>query len=692
MTKKTKNLVIAAGLIGLAGSIGAIAGLSPTLAGGRTLAPGHANGDAATALGISADIDSRIAVEVANEALPGEIVDVELTYDHDLITINDLLVNGGTAAKVDEESYYFEMPDEAVTLTVDAIIEGEYHLVNLNPNVELYGYDELGFDAGDEVTLSIGLPVDTAYTITDVEIGALNEEGTAIETPISYTYVGGNAYTFTAPEGLTADVGVYAHTETKMFALETQGSNIDYVYEVIGEERTEVSSRAHAYAGATIEVYLEDTAQALATGLRIVETGEEITPVDQEGTLVCTFIMPAKDITIEAITTPNYIPLAVTQGEHVTVTPSTYDSETGLLTPSVDEEGQMAAVPNTTIYLDWESDDGNHAPYEFRGEYAPTWNPDYTSRLTILYDDEVGLYYFNMQDGSNFQIAYTEVEKQTLTVLDDALTTYYNVDETYEATSTAYAGEEVYVHVDGIETEDEVLALIVSYVDADGLSATIGTEWVGDGYFVFEMEEGTDYMIDVSMYDPTAYEGYEFVGDYVGGNAYNYSGGFDDVTLSTAASIGADGAVTARTSGTIIKVTPLNEEGTCGILDLTGGKQGAYGEGFYVIGYSGGLYTDDYMIYAKTELGTNLTGRVLIGKVAGVDGEVAFFEIASTVDGVETIVASFAIDGINHVCYLEGVSYTYEGGTGLEDATSVTLNVDGAPVGTIAGTAYTPAA
>ena len=91
MTKKTKNLVIAAGLIGLAGSIGAIAGLSPTLAGGRTLAPGHANGDAATALGITADIDSRIAVDVANQALPGEIVDVELTYDHDLITINDLL-------------------------------------------------------------------------------------------------------------------------------------------------------------------------------------------------------------------------------------------------------------------------------------------------------------------------------------------------------------------------------------------------------------------------------------------------------------------------------------------------------------------------------------------------------------------------------------------------------------------------
>lgn len=692
MTKKTKNLVIAAGLIGLAGSIGAIAGLSPTLAGGRTLAPGHANGDAATALGISADIDTRIAVEVANEALPGEIVDVELTYDHDLITINDLLVNGGTAAKVDDESYYFEMPDEAVTLTVDAIIEGAYKLVNLNPNVELYGYDELGFDAGDEVTLSIGLPVDTAYTITDVEIGALNEEGTAIETPISYTYVGGNAYTFTAPEGLTADVGVYAHTETKMFALETQGSNIDYVYEVIGEERTEVSSRAHAYAGATIEVYLEDTAQALATGLRIVETGEEITPVDQEGTLVCTFIMPAKDITIEAITTPNYIPLAVTQGEHVTVTPSTYDSETGLLTPSVDEEGQMAAVPNTTIYLDWESNDGNHAPYEFRGEYAPTWNPDYTSRLTILYDDEVGLYYFNMQDGSNFQITYTEVEKQTLIVLDDALTTYYNVDETYVATSTAYAGEEVYVHVDGVESEDDVLALIVSYVDADGVPATIGTEWVGDGYFVFEMEEGTDYEIDVSLYDPTAYEGYDFVGDYVGGNAYTYSGGFDEATLSSAASIGADGAVTARTSGTIIKVTPLNEEGTCGILDLTGGHQGAYGEGFYVIGYSGGLYTDDYMIYAKTELGTNLTGRVLIGKVGGVDAEVAFFEIASTVDGVETVVASFAIDGINHTCYLEGVSYTYEGGAGLEDATSVTLNVDGAPVGTIAGTVYTPAA
>ena len=91
-------------------------------------------------------------------------------------------------------------------------------------------------------------------------------------------------------------------------------------------------------------------------------------------------------------------------------------------------------------------------------------------------------------------------------------------------------------------------------------------------------------------------------------------------------------------------------------------------------------------------MGTNLTGRVLIGKVAGVDGEVAFFEIASTVDGVETIVASFAIDGINHVCYLEAVSYTYEGGTGLEDATSVTLNVDGAAVGTIAGTVYTPAA
>ena len=692
MTKKTKNLVIAAGLIGLAGSIGAIAGLSPTLAGGRTLAPGHANGDAATALGITADIDSRIAVDVANQALPGEIVDVELTYDHDLITINDLLVNGGTAAKVDEESYYFEMPDEAVTLTVDAIIEGEYHLVNLNPNVELYGYDELGFDAGDEVTLSIGLPVDTAYTITDVEIGALNAEGTAIETPISYTYQGGNAYTFTAPEGLTADVGVYAHTETKMFALKTQGLNIDNVYEVIDEERTDVSSRAHAYAGATIEVYLEDTAQALATGLRIVETGEEITPVEQGETLVCTFTMPARDITIEAITTPNYIPLAVTQGEHVTVTPSTYDSETGQLTPSVDEQGQMAAVPNTSIYLDWESDDGNHKPYQFRVEYATTWNPDYTSSLIPTYDDEVGLYYFNMKDGSNFVITYTEVEKQNLTLLDDTLSTYYNVDETYVATSTAYAGEEVYVHVDGVESEDDVLALIVSYVDADGVPATIGTEWVGDGYFVFEMEEGTDYTIDVSTYDPTAYEGYEFVGDYVGGNAYTYSGGFDEATLSSAASIGADGAVTARTSGTIIKVTPLNEEGTCGILDLTGGHQGAYGEGFYVIGYSGGLYTDDYMIYAKTELGTNLTGRVLIGKVGGVDAEVAFFEIASTVDGVETVVASFAIDGITHTCYLEGVSYTYEGGAGLEDATSVTLNVDGAPVGTIAGTVYTPAA
>lgn len=697
MSKKSRLLVLTAGLIGVAGTVGVATGCTSTPSElGGPVGVGEDSVAPADPLTISVDVDERIDVEVAPSAKAGDIVDVKLDYDEDLVTIFAVNINGtGKAAQVDTFDYYFEMPAVAVTLTVEATIRGEFELVNLNPNVELYNVPELGFRAGEAVTFSLGLPVDSPYTITDVEIGALNEDGTAIATPIDYT-VAGNVYSFTAPEGLTADVGVLAGTEVKLFAISREigdvtDKNIGNIYEIVGEERTDVTYSGFAYYGSTIEVQLKDTDSAIAKGVRIVETGEEI--MLEEGATSVTFTMPAKNVHLQSIVDINYIPIEIQQGEHVTGVLKRVDEETGELV-AIGEEG---AVPNEYIYFDYTTDDENFKPYDVKISYKTTYGSN--DNLTSTVDSNYGLPRFRMVNGSEFKLIFVEAEKQTITLHSSTnleLSTYYNVDEEYVATSTAFQGEDVYVLVKdkSANKDTEMLSLEISYVDAEGVAQSItassaGYASEGEQYFAFEMKDGTDYSISVYELEPGKYAGKSFVG------TYNYRGELwgsftDRSTYSGSYTIDEDGLIDANIEEHILSITEIAGGG---LLTLTNGQKAFYGEDFFVTGYYKNWTNNDVYIHYRGDAGQTINVRTVLAVTDGEDVEegIGFYQIYSTADDVETPLVNFIIDYGNRTAIVNEVEYVTTDGTAYQNATTFTVKSAGTVLGTYLDGTYTVA-
>ena len=107
MVKKSRNLVRLATLSAAVCAALTLSGCHLDTSGARQ------NGEElsdATPYNIATDVPSDVTVDVASSALPGEIVDVELTYDAAKVQIDALLVNGSRAASIDADSFYFEMP------------------------------------------------------------------------------------------------------------------------------------------------------------------------------------------------------------------------------------------------------------------------------------------------------------------------------------------------------------------------------------------------------------------------------------------------------------------------------------------------------------------------------------------------------------------------------------------------------
>ncbi len=696
MSKKTRLLVLTAGLIGIAGTVGVATGCSsvpaelggPIGVGEDTVAP-------ADPLTIAVNVDERIQVDVVKSAKAGDIVDVKLAYDTDLITIGSVNVNDGKAAQVDAFNYYFEMPAVAVTLTVDATIEGEFKLVNLNPDVELYNVPELGFDAGDVVSFSLGLPVESPYTLTDVEVGALNEDGTAIATPIEYT-VAGNVYTFTAPADLAVNVGVMAKTEVKLFGVTKKidnvtDQNIRYIYSTVGETRTDVTSSELAYYGSTIEVELTDTDSAIAKGVRIVETGEEF--MLEEGETSVTFTMPAKNIHLQSIVDINYIPIEIQQGEHVTGVLKRVDEETGELV-DIGEEG---AVPNEYIYFDYTTDDENFKPYDVKISFKSAYGSN--DNLTPTTDAEYGLPRFRMKNGSEFKLTFVESEKQTITLHNSTnleLSTYYSVDDEYVATSTAFQGEDVYVLVKDTSAnkDTEMLSLEVTYVDAEGVTQSITASSAGYGgedehYYTFEMKDGTDYSITVYEMEPGKYTGKSFVG------TYNYRGELygsytDRSTYNGSYTIDEDGLIDANIEEHILSITEIAGGG---LLTLTNGQKAFYGEDFFVTGCYKNWTSNDVYIYYRGDAGQSISVRTVLALTDSdtVEEGIGFYQIYSTADGVETPLVNFIIDYGNRTAVVNDVKYVTADGTAYQDATTFTVTSGDVTIGTYSDGTYTVA-
>ncbi len=684
MVKKSRNLVRLATLSAAVCAALTLSGCHLDTSGARQ------NGEElsdATPYNIATDVPSDVTVDVASSALPGEIVDVELTYDAAKVQIDALLVNGSRAASIDADSFYFEMPGEDVVLTLDAVIQGDYRLVNLDAETELYGYDALGFDAGEEVSFSLGLPPGSPYTITGVEVGILNEEGTAIETPLDVEYAA-DVYTFQAPEDLARDIGVLAEKEVKLFSITTERTNVSAIYETIDGEQVDITSRLHAYYGHTVTVELKDTDALLATGIHIVETDQTIVAEDVEGTKTCTFTMPAQDITLEAVTEENRIPLTIEQGSHVTIIPSLLDEETGALAPIEDQK----AVPGQRVYLDYESDDPDYRPYQFFVRYTSLYGSEITATVR---EDEYG-HYFTMVNCASMTISVEEASRQTIQLVDSAnlhLSLWSLVEGEYVALENGvFPDEEVYVHVEDTSAAGIALgALSIDFVNAQGEADYIqDVNEEGDGYYSFIVENGTDYVITVLEDDATRFEGESFVGEYVYANIMDSSWANNrELTLSF--SIDSNGQ---SSKGDWIVRIEENDDGT-GTIYWTDGKVGVYGDGFYFSSYYDNLTNDDTNVYAKVD-GTELHARCLYSDDMDQDdnADVGFYEIYSVVDGAEQSKARFVIffDEENPEQVLSGVEYVLEGGTTILDATTVTATVDGVALGSIVGGVYAPAA
>lgn len=674
---------------------------------------------------ISVQVDPRIQVQVASEAKAGEAVEVTLTYDES-IAVDALLVNGEKAVRKDAHSFYFEMPGEDVTLTVDADIPGAYTLVNLteNEDVELYGFDR--FDAGDRVEFKLGFKPGSGYTIADVTVGVLNEEGTQIATPIDYDFTGG-VYSFTAPENLTTDIGVKAETEGKLFPINklSADANISSIQVEDGEGWKDITYTNYAYAGKTIKVVLKDTDAALVKGVKIQETKEELLLAEDAEAKEITFTMPAREVTLESIVEDNLLPVKIViDGAATTATlyreVAVYDEENQRTTYKLQPIADNRAIPGERVYIKYTYSDDDHKVTAKKGTYTNSYGS--TTNISLVHNASYDADYFNMVNANDVTITLTVSEKMHVTLNNQKglVISLYTEGEGDELVSTdgGFPGDTLYADVNpSITGAPEYSNLYVTYADEDGYFNAKALEkedsYYADhpGYYSFDIDEGcTGYSLSLSF--ASQFAGYTFLGDYVSTEVYTNN---SDKTLSSNVTVNDTSFVERSSWGsdtvTDILIVNGDKDSTSGTILLGDRTQAAYAPNIIVWGYYGGPLTDDDVyIMVKPVEGKTLHVRNRFLKTPEHSGEswgdnqVGLFEVyyteetstepsggeegeAETPTETDVVLYRILLDFEHNVQYLQNVTFDYEGE--FLDADKITVKVDDTEVGTYENDVFT---
>lgn len=428
-----------------------------------------------------------MSVQAPEKAEAHTAVHFTVTYDSATVRLTSLKANG-TECGEDDAGWYFLMPEEAVTLTVEA--------ETLEPEAAVYPIK----NTAPEAIALVGLPSEAAagatvrfhvLTLPGYDFNGLsvieNYQNAAGEKTLDFeeeVVDGVTWYSFVMPE---ANIAVKPSFSRVSFEIRYDSDRIYRVEQLqVGAEYPSTCNDGVAEFGATITVTTTDNDRETVKAIRIVETGQEYPVEDNEAT----FIMPARSVTLEPVTDLIYRSLTVTDSDHIDI--AAYSkAEDGTYT-EIDK-----AVAGDTVYVK-----------------ATSESEDYSVR--------------------------------SLTV------TYTVTEEDY------YWG--------GTTTSTKTIDLL----DSDPV----------DGYYSFEMPAADSVTtIEVTESDMTKFEGYPFVGSYLGVEVRSYYPTATDSAVSDRATeIGSDGHFVFDSSYSddyyITSATSATGEGTAelNILDDYGGS------------------------------------------------------------------------------------------------------------------------
>ncbi len=579
---------------------------------------------------ITVNVDTSITISVDSKATTGQIVEVSVTYDSEKVILNSLLANGLAMAKVSDTSYYFLMPDSDVSITADYKVIKTNKVISLSDEVIVTMLSEENFAAGDTVKFKLGLPQDSKYSIeTYFEAGLYSSDEDTFTRTLDVEYSQNDrSYSVEIPEDYDSNLWIEPILVEKYFTITENDSNISGI-DIVSSEGDVIDSYVkYATADTLLRVKLTDTTSLLGKGVTVVETNQ--TYLDEDGDSYVTFLMPARNITLAAVTEINYVPFEVNleQAPHTTVTAYTLTED-----DTYQELEELKAVPYETVYLSFETSDENYKVTEVSGTYL---YGSYSSSLSIRENSQTGYRYFNMPNGDDVTITVIESAKQSITLNNSehiSLSLFNKVDDQYVEATGGFYGDELYLKATINDASYSIQTISATYnrVGSDSTS-NISLTLEDDGYYSFTIPSNSENIqITVNELDATKYQDYSFVGDYVGPNIYTYSSSNISSSTSTTYSVSlrADGSFDFGSQSTRYIQSIEGDEETGIITDTTGRKVGAYSANVFVSHYqlrSDVTNTDDFAIMAKKEAGSDtLTFNYSLVPLAGESRAYHFF-------------------------------------------------------------------
>lgn len=551
---------------------------------------------------ITVNVDTSITINVDSKATTGQIVEVSVTYDSEKVILNSLLANGLAMAKVSDTSYYFLMPDSDVSITADYKVIKSNKVISLSDEVIVTMLSEENFAAGDTVKFKLGLPQDSKYSIeTYFEAGLYSSDENTFTRTLDVEYSQNDrSYSVEIPEDYDSNLWIEPILVEKYFTITENDSNISGI-DIVSSEGDVIDSYVdYATADTLLRVKLTNTTSLLGKGVTVVETNQ--TYLDEDGDSYVTFQMPARNITLAAVTEINYVPFEfnLEQAPHTTVTAYTLTED-----DTYQELEELKAVPYEKVYLSFETSDENYKVTEVSGTYG-----SYSSSLSIREDSQTGYRYFTMPNG-DVTITVIESAKQSITLNNSehvSLSLFNKVDDQYVETTGGFYGDELYLKATINDASYSIQTISATYnrVGSDSTS-NISLTLEDDGYYSFTIPSNSENIqITVNELDATKYQDYSFVGDYTGANIYTSSSSKISYTTYTSyrVSLKADGSFNFGSQNTRYIQSIEGDQETGIITDTTGRKAGAYSSNVFISHYSLNYdvtNTHDFAIMAKKE-------------------------------------------------------------------------------------------
>lgn len=607
MKKKTKFFLISTLAILLVGStsVSLLANYDSLVANNNAINKQQSN----ESHNITINVDTSVSLDVETSATTGQIVEVRATFDSEKVVLHKLFANGLEMAKVNDNNFYFQMPSSDVTITADLEVTKNNKVVSLSNEVIVTMLTGNTFAAGETIKFKLGLPQDSKYSIeTYFDAGLYSVEEQTFERTLDVLYSETDrTYTVEIPQDYDSNLWINPILVEKYFTITEEDSNISSVNLVSAEGEELDSYIDYAKADSLIQVKLTNTTSLLGKGVTIVETNE--TFMDEDGDSYVTFAMPARNITLQAVTEINYINFTVdyTQASHSTA--HFYQKVDGELV----ELTELKAVPYEEVFVNFVSSDDNYKVTEITGSYLTSYS--YTSSISFKTDEETGYKYFSMVNGSDVVIKPVETTKQNIILNNDvhiSLSLFKYEDGQYVTTSTGFYGDKLFVKPTISEERYSIQSLTGTYnrvgsTTTSNLSLTLED----DGYYSFTLPNDSENLtISVVELDATKYQDYAFVGSYAGPNVYTSGSSKINSSSSSTYSVtlNADGSIKYQSYATKYIQSIEGDETTGIIIDSSNKKFGAYSENVFVAPYSNTgevVSTYDLNIMAKKETETD---------------------------------------------------------------------------------------